>query len=131
LLRASVGESKYLAQGTLFGHPISEVIGVQNVAGTGTSGSPLIRMEDDADSFTGIRMCVVRVSNVVSGGVQHGTGVRKSEIGALMGVNYITVEHPLVISMYLQFVLPRYEFGIFFFRELADQMMCRSRFRTI
>lgn len=53
-LRACVGAARFAGIGALFGEPRIEMIGVQNVTGRGSSGGPLISIDDEHGRFMGL-----------------------------------------------------------------------------
>jgi hypothetical protein len=53
-LRACVGTARFAGIGALFGEPRIEMIGIQNVTGRGSSGGPLISIDDDHSRFMGL-----------------------------------------------------------------------------
>jgi len=56
-LSASVGAGVLCSTGVLFNQETSEFIGVQNVVNHGSSGGPLISMDDEPGTFMGIGIC--------------------------------------------------------------------------
>jgi hypothetical protein len=75
------------------------MIGVQNIVNGGSSGGPLISV-DEPGSFLGIGNQRPDDLTIAVANEMHDEEAR--------GATYITVDHPAVIATYLQFVLSRY-----------------------
>lgn len=120
-LRACVGLARFTAIGVLFGEPQIEMIGVQNVVNAGVSGAPLISASDDPESFMGIGNNFLECEFTIANNT---TLWGPTEA---LGTKFTSVDHPLVIAMYLHLIIPLYPYGISFLILLFIQTTFRRR----